>query len=154
MKSSNERMLRARELPEEDSYRLTGVHTQVFREMVAVYETRAKKAKGAPSPLIDSAQVMCALQYWRDYPTFFRLGFDWGVDESSAQRIVERVENALLKSGKFHLPGKKRIENLPVEPAVAVDVTESPIERPKKNKNNSTVSKGNATPSKRKSLSR
>lgn len=150
MKAPQERMLRALELPEEDFYRLSGVHTHVFKEMVAAYEERAKGGEGRPSALLDSAQVLCALQYWRDYPTFFRLGFDWGIDESTAQRIVERVENALVHSGKFTLPGKKRLLQEPMEKSVAIDVTESPIERPKKNKKHITVIRKNSIRSKRK----
>jgi hypothetical protein len=41
----------------------------------------------------------------------------------------------LLKSGKFNLPGKKALTVAETEwSAVIVDVGESPIERPKKNR--------------------
>jgi hypothetical protein len=50
----------------------------------------------------------------------------------------------LVKSGKFSLPGKKVLmgEDTEIE-VVLVDVTESPIERPKKSKTGTTVVKRN-----------
>jgi hypothetical protein len=58
------------------------------------------------------------------------------------------VEDTLVKSGKFSLPGKKALlEDNEIE-IILVDVTESPIERPKKNNENGTQAKRNGTPSK------
>jgi hypothetical protein len=50
------------------------------------------------------------------------------------------VENILIKSGLFNLPGKKALVNreLKIE-AVVVDVAEQEIERPKKNRNPTTA---------------
>ena len=51
------------------------------------------------------------------------------------------IEDTLVKSGKFSLPGKKALlEDKDIE-VVLVDVVESPIERPKKNKNNGILGK-------------
>ena len=45
------------------------------------------------------------------------------------------IEDTLVKSGKFSLPGKKvLLEDNEIE-VIHVDVTEIPIERPKKSKN-------------------
>jgi hypothetical protein len=45
------------------------------------------------------------------------------------------IENALLQDGTFCLRGKKVLQNPDSPyPAVAVDVTEHPVERPKKTK--------------------
>ena len=49
------------------------------------------------------------------------------------ERIIRSVEDTLISSGKFSLPGKKKL----LEPehtieVVVVDVTQSPIERPQK----------------------
>jgi hypothetical protein len=50
------------------------------------------------------------------------------------------VETLLMGSGKFRLPGKKQLyQNAYIWDVVAVDVTESPIERPKKNSEATTV---------------
>ncbi|MHC5780045.1 hypothetical protein [Nostoc sp.] len=58
-----------------------------------------------------------------------------GVNESTAYRIIRKIEDTLTKSRVFTLPGKKKLatSNHQLE-VVVVDVTESPIERPKKNK--------------------
>jgi len=57
------------------------------------------------------------------------------VHESTAYRIITTVENLLIGSGEFRVPGKKKLlePNHEIE-VVVVDVTESPIERPQKNK--------------------
>ena len=73
------------------------------------------------------------MEFWREYRTYFHLGQDWGVHETTAQRTVERVEAALLVSQRFSLPGKRSlITGEAVQNAVLVDVSEVPCERPKK----------------------
>jgi hypothetical protein len=47
---------------------------------------------------------------------------------------VRRIEDILVKSGKFALPGKKRLLEGDAIKYTIVDVTEREIERPKKNK--------------------
>jgi DDE superfamily endonuclease/Helix-turn-helix of DDE superfamily endonuclease len=79
------------------------------------------------------AQVLVTLEYWREYRTYFHISTDWGVSEATVCRTVHRVEDALMKSGKFHLPGKKHLCKGFGRPQVVVmDVTETPIERPKR----------------------
>lgn len=52
--------------------------------------------------------------------------------KSSVCRIVHWVESTLIVSGKFRLGGKKSLLTLSQKPkTVVMDVTESPIERPK-----------------------
>jgi len=46
---------------------------------------------------------------------------------------VRRIEEILIKSGKFSLPGKRRLLEDAALKYTIVDVTESLIERPKKN---------------------
>ena len=58
------------------------------------------------------------------------------------RRIVHRVEDRLIKSRKFSLPGKKALSSVEREwSMIIVDVGESPIERPKKNQKTITVEK-------------
>jgi hypothetical protein len=103
---------------------------------------RNKKKTGRTAALTIEEQVLCTLEFWREYPTYFHHGLDWGVHETTAQRIVERVEEALIKSGKFALPGKRKLidSSLNFE-VIVVDVTEHPIERPKKSKGLTTVAR-------------
>jgi hypothetical protein len=150
MNTANDRLERTLVLDPADFRRLYGVTKNVFLEMVEAFDKRSKLKPGRPSPLSSSAQVLCALQFWRDYPTLVRLGFDWGIDESTAQRTVERVEDTLIALPQFHLPGKKLLEENPPL-IVGVDVTETPVERPKKNKKTITATRKKGTRSKHKS---
>ena len=77
--------------------------------------------------------MLVALQYWREYRTYFHIAQDWGVSESTICRTVQKVETALIRSGKFRLPGKKSLlQPGKIPETVVIDVTESPIERPKR----------------------
>ena len=61
------------------------------------------------------------------------IGFDYGISEASTCRYVKEVEEILIKSGQFSLPGKKKLQGDNIE-IVVIDATEMPIQRPKKNK--------------------
>ena len=53
--------------------------------------------------------------------------------QATVCRIVHRVETALMNSGRFRLPGKKRrLQGFRTPDLVLIDVTETPIEGPKK----------------------
>jgi hypothetical protein len=56
----------------------------------------------------------------------------WGVTESTACRIIQKIENILSQSRVFSLPGKKSLQESDSSIDVVIDVTETPIERPKK----------------------
>ncbi|WP_442940644.1 transposase family protein [Nostoc sp.] len=80
-----------------------------------------------------------------EYRTYFHIGQSWGVNESTAYRIIRKIEETLVKSRVFTVPGKKRLFNSDYQlQVVIVDVTETPIERPKKNKKSSTVGRKNS----------
>jgi len=49
--------------------------------------------------------LILACKYWRKYVTFLSLANEFGVAESTAHDIIVWVENVLIKSGKFGLPG-------------------------------------------------
>ena len=115
--------------------RRTGVDPETFAEMEAVLHVReANKGKsGRPPALPVGAQLLLTLEFWREYRTYFHLGQEWGIHETTVQRTVVRVEDALLQSGRFSLPGKKTLKDAgTVFTAVVVDVSEVPCERPKK----------------------
>lgn len=121
--------------------RLCGVRPETFAEMVTVLEAKArqKRKPGRPSKLSIPNQLLMTLQYWREYRTYFHLAQGWGVVESTAHRTIRAVELALIRSGRFALPGKKALHAADSEIEVlVVDVTETPVERPKKNSDNST----------------
>ena len=115
--------------------RLCGVYPDTFKDMVTVLKAEKvwQKKTGRPSKLSTEDQLLIALEYWREYRTYFHLGNSWGINESTAYRIVRKVENILIKSGLFNLPGKKALleSNSEIE-VIVVDVSEHEIERPKK----------------------
>ena len=76
-------------------------------------------------------QILVTLQYWREYRTYFHIANDWEVSESTICRIIKKVENVLIKSEKFRLAGKKSLWQEKAPAIVAIDVTETKVERPK-----------------------
>jgi hypothetical protein len=123
-------------LKETEFKRLCGVKPNLFNEMVDILKQELPKPRqrGGQAKLIIEDQLLIALEYWREYRTYFHISKSWGIHESTVCRIVHRVEDKLIKSRKFSLPGRKALTstNIPWE-VVIVDAGESPIERPKKN---------------------
>lgn len=119
--------------------RIIGVKRTIFYEMVTILITAISnkhKSGGRPPKMSVENMLLLALEYWRQYITFAELGFNYGVAESTAHDITVWVEDTLIKSGIFSLPGKKSLLDDKSLKIVLVDVTESMIERPKKNKKN------------------
>ena len=124
--------------------RFCGVKKETFAQMVKLVEKNEtqKKKTGRPSKLTLENQVLMTLEYLREYRTYFHIGQSWGINESTSYRIIRKIENILIKSKEFHIPGKKKLlkSDLNFEVAV-IDVTETPIERPKKNQKSLTVAR-------------
>lgn len=128
--------------------RYTGVSKSVFSEMVSslkVFE-KSKKKQGRPSSFCIEDQLLICLEYWREYRTYFHIAQSWKTLESTVFRIVRRVENALISDKKFHLAGKKALLSENSFEVIVVDATETPVERPKKNKNAVIVARKNVIP--------
>lgn len=135
-----------------DFKRHYGVHWQTFTTMIDAYQASQtkKKKSGRPPALTLEEQILFTLEFWREYPTMFHHGFEWGVHETTAIRTVRRVEDALIASGLFSLPSKRALrEDVSLE-VIVVDVAETPIERPKKSSVGSTAVRRSGTPSKAK----
>ncbi len=128
---------KVKNLKAEDFKRLTGVHFETFNQMVEIVKQAEKlrKKTGRPPKLRIEDSFLMVLEYLREYRTFFHLGATWGINESTAYRIIQKIENILIQAPQLRLPGKKRLiqEDCPLE-AVVIDVSETPIEKPKKNK--------------------
>jgi hypothetical protein len=125
-----------KQLPPQQFRRLTGVKQETFSEMVdilvAVQNGRYRKA-GRKGVLSIEDKLLMALEYLREYRTYFHLGRSYGLSESACYRACRWVEDALIRSGKFSLPGKKALLKSDVEyELILVDASETPIERPKK----------------------
>jgi len=129
-----------------DFKRLCGVTKETFAAMCEVVsEYKQLNTRGRKSNLSIENQVLLTLSFWREYRTLFHLGRDWQLHESNVSRLVRRIEDILIKSGKFALPGKKRLLADDAIKYTIVDVTESLKERPKKNRSGFTVARKSDT---------
>lgn len=147
------RVTEVERLREWEFVRLVGVKREVYRAMVEAVHAQSRSF-GRPTKVGLDDQVLLCLMYWREYRTLAAVGFSYGVSETTAWRIVRKVEGALLASGRFTLPGKKALHSPALKNAlVLLDATEVPVQRPKrkKNKPSSTPARKNAIPSKPKS---
>ena len=128
--------------------RLTGVQRETFDLMLEVVE-KSLGDFGRPPKLSRADQLLMTLMYWREYRTEFHIAQSYGISEATVCRTIRKLEDALVRSGKFRLPGKKALQSSDtVFKVVLVDVSEQPIERPKKAKNGTTVAKRSVTPKK------
>ena len=103
--------------------------------MVELLKEKSSKGKlrGGQAKLSNEDQLLISLEYWREYRTCFHIAQSRGVHESTVYRTVHRIEDKLINSQKFSLPGKKSLSTTNKEwSAIIIDVAESPIERPKK----------------------
>ena len=131
---------------EQDFKRLTGVQHETFKKMLAVLE-RELPNFGRPPKLSRADQLLMTLMYWREYRTQFHISGSYGISEATVCRTINKVEDALVRSGEFRLPGKKVLQpSDTIIEVVLVDVSEQPIERPKKSKGDTTAAKRSATP--------
>ena len=138
--------------------RSTGVSYPVYNLMTKVLgEANAKQRKhpsrGIKSSLSIEDKILLMLMYYREYRTMFHIGINYGISESAVCKIIMDTESKLIKDTRFHLLGKKALTRTENNfELVLIDVTESPVERPKKNKEITTVGKRKSIPSNLKSL--
>ncbi len=136
-------------LKDTDFRRLTGVQRETFERMLKVVENGLSNF-GRPPKLSRADQVLMTLMYWREYRTEFHIAQSYGISEATVCRTIHKVEDALVRSGQFRLPGKKALQpSDTVFEVVLVDASEQPIERPKKAKIGITAAKRGAIPKKR-----
>lgn len=132
-----------------DFRRLSGVTKDLFKEMVVVIEADAfqRRLRGGTKVQRYGAadRLLMMLEYWREYRTYFHIAKSRGLSESRTWTIIRQCEDALASCGKFRLPGKKALLKGDADyEIVLVDVTESPIERPKKNSGGTIPAKKSA----------
>lgn len=130
-------------LTDEEFKRNTGIQRKTFIEMIKIVEKATNKIKkkaknrGRKSKLSIEDQILMTLEYLREYRTQFHIGVDYNLNETTVLRIIRKIEDILIKNRKFHLPKRKEISlNENQIEVILVDATETPIERPKKNKEN------------------
>jgi len=145
-----------KDLKEGSFRRLTGVNRAVFAQMHrAALESAPRSAhlkaggrRGPKPKLCLEDRLLMLLMYYREYRSFAHIGAGFGVSEAQSRRIITGLEERLIQSGLFHLTRKQRLLSETEWTAVVVDVSEHPVERPKKNSGGGIPAKRNGTPSK------
>ena len=123
---------------EEQFRRITGVKRPTYEKMMEILRPKLKEklSKGGRKPTLAlEDMLLAALEYWREYRTYAHIAASYGIHESNMYRLVKWVEDILIKNGTFSLPGKKALLKSDAEyEIVLIDVTETPVERPKRGK--------------------
>ena len=135
-----------------DFKRLTGVSRPTFAQMLDAY-TKTKRDFGRPSKLPYADQLLLTLMlrkrvfaHWRENRTLFHTGQTYRISESYTWKIVRAVENSLISDGRFRLPGKRSLLSVQHTPErIRMDVTETPIQRPQKNRGDITAGRRSNT---------
>lgn len=125
-----------KKLPAKQFRRLTGVQRETFEKMASILveaqSNRYRKA-GRNGSLSIEDKLLMALEYLREYRTYFHLGSSYGLSESACYRACKWVEDILIKSREFSLPGKKELlKSEMAYEVILIDASETPVERPKK----------------------
>ena len=118
-------------LKPEEFTAMCGVRPETFNQMLEVVrclrraaptQQRTKQKTGRPGKLSLEDQIVDDIGILErsrrrsasgEYRTYFHIGQSWRVNESTAYRIIRKIEDTLTKSRTFTLPGKKRLTNSP-----------------------------------------
>ena len=126
-----------KDLPKDEFKRTVGISLPDFLlviQLVASFIEKEKqenpmKKRGLKSKMTHYNQVLLFFYYLRDYPTFLKLGQQFSISESYANKIFHRILDILVQTLK--LPNRKILLDQNFE-KLLIDVTEQPIERPVK----------------------
>ena len=127
-----------KEYNEQQFRRITGVKRATFNKMIEILKksyAEKHRRRGRKPKLSIENQLLAALEYWREYRTYAHIAASYGIAESNIYRSIKWIEEVLIKDGTFSLPGKKELLKSDAEyEIILIDATETPIERPQKNK--------------------
>ncbi|MFY9715313.1 MAG: transposase family protein, partial [Candidatus Rhabdochlamydia sp.] len=96
-----------KEFKDEEFRRLTGVKRSTFEKMVDILkeaESSKKLLGGRPNRLSIEDQLLMALEYIREYRTYFHVGASYQISESACYRNIRWIEDVLIKHPDFALP--------------------------------------------------
>jgi hypothetical protein len=147
----SERVQKALSLSNTKFKRLFGVKIATFRQMLEILHTAYEKLHkngGKPSTKLQvEDRLLLSFQYWREYRTMEHLAYDYDTVKSNIHKAIVWVEDTLIRDGTFRLLGKKTLLAEGQTPkTIAIDVTEHPIERPKKNRRSTILVKRSVIP--------
>jgi hypothetical protein len=134
-----------RNFGKEEFRRRAGVKHDTFRKMISILteaELQKKAVGGKPNNLSIEDRLLMTLEYLREYRTYFHIASSYGLSESSCYRNIRWIEDILVKHPLFALPGRKALLKSDMDyKLILIDASESPCERPKKDKNTTTQAK-------------
>jgi hypothetical protein len=114
---------------------LYGVKPDTFEKMLSILQKEygaLHRKGGKPPKLTAEDKRYSALKYLREYRTIDSIAAEYGVCKGTVCLSIQWVEDTLVKDGTGALPGKKVLKRIaPSIQYIVVDVTESPINRPK-----------------------
>jgi hypothetical protein len=114
---------------------LYGVKPGTFHKMFLILQKEFNalhKKGGKPPKLVPEDKLYSTLKYLREYRTMDSIAAEYKVCKGTICLAIQWVEDTLAKDGTFALPGKKALKRKSQEiQYIVVDVTESPINRPK-----------------------
>jgi predicted DNA-binding protein YlxM (UPF0122 family) len=129
--------------------RLYGVKPDTFEKMKAILQKeygRKHKLGGSPPKLSVEDKLYITLKYLREYRTMDSIAAEYGVSKSTVCESIRWVEDTLAKDKTFSLPGKRVLKRKSADiQYIVVDVTESPINRPKKTRKSTIPAKRSGT---------
>ena len=83
---------------QEEFRRLTGIKRTTFDIMVTILreaEALLKNQGGKPNKLTIEERLLMALEYLREYRTYFHISRSYGISESACYRNIRWVEDTL-----------------------------------------------------------
>jgi len=114
---------------------VTGVTPATFEAMLQVIKeayAEAHKNRGRHRKLSFEDMLLMTLEYYKEYRTLECIGASYGLQKANVGKTIKWVEDALIKSGLFSLPSKRKlVQANPEIEIIIVDTTETPIQRPK-----------------------
>ena len=136
-------------LSDEHFKRKTGLKRKTFEKVFKILleaELRKNELGARPNKVDLLNRLLMWLEYLREYRTYFHIASSYGISEATCYRNCVWIEDILIKSGAFNLRNRHHIwkENIAV---VAIDASESQVERPQKNKGDTTLARRKSTPS-------
>ena len=84
---------------QEEFRRLTGIKRTTFDIMVTILreaEALLKNQGGKPNKLTIEERLLMALEYLREYRTYFHISRSYGISESACYRNIRWVEDTLI----------------------------------------------------------
>jgi len=85
-----------KEFKDEEFRRLTGIKQSTFEKMVDILkgaEVKKKASGGKPNSLEMEDRLLMALEYIREYRTYFHVASSYGISESSCYRNIRWIED-------------------------------------------------------------